>query len=180
MKCEIPQETGQGSWPGQACILMSGRIGWAHRKQIIMNLFNIFSMMVAGVLISGVATGTAGAAEKAGKAGKSEKQAKARSGRLQHVVSFKYKEDADASKVDAMVKAFGELPKKIKEIKGYEWGANVSPEKHDKGFTHCFIVTFKTAADRDAYLVHPAHKEFATLVGPIVADVFVVDFWSEK
>jgi Stress responsive A/B Barrel Domain len=41
-------------------------------------------------------------------------------------------------------------------------------------------VTFKTAEDRDAYLVHPAHKEFVKLVGPIVDDVFVIDFWAEK
>lgn len=103
-----------------------------------------------------------------------------KSGRLQHVVSFKFKEDASPEQIDNLVRAFGELPRKIKEIKSFEWGTNVSPEKHDKGFTHMFIVTFKTEKDRDTYLTHPAHQDFVKLVGPIVADVFVIDFWSTR
>ncbi len=42
------------------------------------------------------------------------------------------------------------------------------------------ILSFKSDKDRDAYLVHPAHKEFGKLLGPVMADVFVVDFWAEK
>jgi len=99
---------------------------------------------------------------------------------LQHVVSFKFKESATAEQIDELVKAFGQLERKVKEIAGYEWGTNVSPENHAKGFTHCFIVTFKTEKDRDTYLTHPAHLEFVKLVGPIVDDVFVIDFWSQK
>jgi hypothetical protein len=105
---------------------------------------------------------------------------KPKEGKLQHVVSFKFKESASPQQIDELVAAFGALKKKIKEIQAYEWGANVSPEKHDKGFTHCFILTFKTAGERDAYLAHRAHKEFGKMVGPIVADVFVVDFWAQK
>ena len=52
--------------------------------------------------------------------------------------------------------------------------------QHAKGFTHCFLVTFNSAADRDAYLPHPAHKAFAGSLGPILADVFVVDFWAKE
>ena len=99
---------------------------------------------------------------------------------LQHVVSFKFKDTATQAQIDELVKAFGQLEKKIKEISAYEWGTNVSPEKHDKGFTHCFIVTFKTEKDRDTYLTHPHHMEFVKLVGPIVEDVFVIDFWAQK
>jgi hypothetical protein len=39
-------------------------------------------------------------------------------------------------------------------------------------------VTFKSEADRDAYLPHPAHKDFVAIVGPHVDKVCVVDFWS--
>lgn len=115
-----------------------------------------------------------------GAAQEAQKKDAPRTGRLQHVVSFKFKESATPGQIQELVKAFGELPGKVKEIKSFEWGTNVSPEKHDKGFTHCFIVTFQTEKDRDVYLVHPAHKEFVKLVGPIVADVFVVDFWSQR
>lgn len=101
-------------------------------------------------------------------------------GKLHHVVSFKFKDTASKEQIKQVEDAFRDLKKKIKEIQTYEWGTNVSPEKHDKGFTHAFILTFKSDKDRDAYLVHPDHKAFGKIVGPVLADVFVVDFWSTK
>jgi hypothetical protein len=101
-------------------------------------------------------------------------------GKLYHVVSFKFKETATKEQIKQVEDAFRDLKKKIKEIQSYEWGTNVSPEKHDKGFTHGFILTFKSDKDRDAYLVHPDHKAFGKIVGPVLADVFVIDFWSAK
>jgi hypothetical protein len=99
-------------------------------------------------------------------------------GRLQHVVAFKFIENASPAQIREVEEAFAGLKKKIREIRDFEWGTNVSPEQLDKGFTHCFIVTFRTEKDRDVYLEHPEHKEFVKLVGPVVADVFVIDFWS--
>jgi len=101
-------------------------------------------------------------------------------GQLYHVVSFKFKDTASKDQIQQVEDAFRDLKKKIKEIQTYEWGTNVSPEKHDKGFTHAFILTFKSDQDRDAYLVHPDHKAFGKSLGPVLADVFVVDFWSTK
>jgi hypothetical protein len=111
--------------------------------------------------------------------GADQATARIETGKLQHVVSFKFKEDTSRAQIQNVEEAFAGLPKKIKAIKHYEWGTNVSPEKLDKGFTHCFILTFGTAADRDAYLVHPDHKAFGSLVGPMLADVFVIDFWAK-
>ena len=76
---------------------------------------------------------------------------------LRHVVLFKFKEGTSTDALNAMTTAFSELPGKIPEIKDFEWGLNNSPEGLEKGFTHCFLVTFKSAADRDTYLPHPAH-----------------------
>jgi len=101
-------------------------------------------------------------------------------GQLYHVVSFKFKESATKEQIKQVEDAFRDLKKKVKEIQSYEWGTNVSPEKHDKGFTHAFVLTFKSDKDRDAYLIHPDHKAFGKIVGPVLADVFVVDFWSTK
>ena len=100
--------------------------------------------------------------------------------KLYHVVSFKFKADAKKEQVDEVVNAFRDLKKKIKVIKEFSWGTNVSPEKHDKGFTHAFILTFNSEKDRDDYLVHPDHKAFGKIVGPVLADVFVVDYWAQK
>lgn len=100
-------------------------------------------------------------------------------GRLLHVVAFKFKEGTTKEQIKQVEDAFRGLKKKIREIKSYQWGTNVSPEKHDKGFTHGFILGFRSAKDRDIYLEHPEHKEFGKLVGPVLADVFVIDFWAK-
>ncbi len=99
---------------------------------------------------------------------------------LRHVVMFTFDEDATKGQVDEIVKAFGELPKKIKEIHSYEWGTNNSPEGLNKTHTHCFLVTFQTEADRDAYLPHSAHKAFVAKLKPILKDVTVFDYWASN
>src|SRR5262249_1421310 len=101
------------------------------------------------------------------------------SGKLRHVVSFKFKAEAKPEQIDRVVEAFRDLKKKIPTIQQFEWGRNISPEKHDKGFTHGFTVTFKSEKDRDEYLVHPDHRAFGKLLGPILADVFVIDYWAQ-
>ena len=98
--------------------------------------------------------------------------------RLRHVVSFKFKETATKSEIEGVEKAFAALKGKIPQIRSFEWGLNNSPEGLNKGCTHGFILTFDSEVDRDAYLVHPDHKVFGSLVGPVLADVFVIDFWA--
>ena len=93
-----------------------------------------------------------------------------------HVVLFKFAESASKEKVAEIEKAFGALSRKIDSIVGYEWGTNVSPEGLDKGFTHCFLVSFKDKAGLEVYLPHPAHKEFVSLLKPHLEDVLVIDF----
>ena len=99
--------------------------------------------------------------------------------KLQHVVCFKFKSSAAATDVKKVEEAFQALKKKIPQIAALEWGANVSKEQRDKGFTHCFIVTFKSEKDRDTYITHPEHKAFGGIVGPVLDDVFVIDFWAK-
>jgi hypothetical protein len=100
--------------------------------------------------------------------------------KLRHVVAFKFKDTATKEKIKEVEDAFRALKGKIQQIVAYEWGTNISPEKHDKGFTHGFVLTFKSEQDRDAYLVHPEHKKFGELVGGVLADVFVIDFWAKE
>lgn len=104
----------------------------------------------------------------------------AKSDKLLHVVAFKFKASASKEEIQKVVDAFRALPKKITAIQSLDWGTNVSPEKHDKGFTHGFTLSFKTEKDRDDYLVHPEHKAFGKLVGPVLEDVFVIDYWAQK
>jgi hypothetical protein len=96
---------------------------------------------------------------------------------LRHVVLFKFKEDTPAEKIEEIEKAFAALQQKIPQIHGYEWGLNNSPENLNKGFTHCFLLSFKSEEDRAVYLPHPDHKAFGSLLGPSLEDVLVVDYW---
>lgn len=98
---------------------------------------------------------------------------------LRHVVLFKFKESATPEDIANVEKAFTALPGKIPQIKGYEWGTNNSPEGLDKGFTHCFFLTFDSEEDRAIYLPHPDHKAFGGVLGPFLDDVLVLDYWTE-
>ncbi len=100
--------------------------------------------------------------------------------KLYHVVAFKFKETATPDQIKQVEQAFRALKNKIQEIQSLEWGTNVSPEKLNKGFSHAFVLTFKSDQERDTYLVHPAHKAFGKSIGPAVADVFVIDFWAQE
>lgn len=98
---------------------------------------------------------------------------------LRHVVLFSFKEASSEEDIASVEKAFADLQNKIPQIHSYEWGLNNSPEGLDKGFTHCFFLTFKSDADRAIYLPHPDHKAFGALLGPHLEDVLVIDYWAK-
>ena len=95
---------------------------------------------------------------------------------LRHVVLWKFKKDATPEQIQRVEAAFAALPDQIANIDSLEWGTNVSVENLAQGFTHCFLVTFKSEADRAAYLPHPAHKAFGELAHPFTQEVLVIDY----
>lgn len=99
---------------------------------------------------------------------------------LRHVVLFGFKETTSQEEIDKIVNAFKALPSQISEIKGFEWGTNSSPEGLNQGLTHAFTLTFHSDADRDAYLPHPAHKEFGNILGSSLEKVTVLDYWTKE
>jgi len=102
------------------------------------------------------------------------------SGRLlRHVVLFKFKDDTTDEQIGQIERAFCALPGKIQAIHDFEWGTDVSVENLQQGFTHCFVVTFRSRADRAKYLPHPAHKMFGELLGPHLDKVLVIDYWTK-
>lgn len=99
---------------------------------------------------------------------------------LRHVVLFKFKDDTSPEQVQQIEAAFRALPGKINAIHTFEWGTDVSVEGKADGFTHCFFVTFRSEADRDAYLPHPAHREFGSVLRPHLDKVLVLDYWTQE
>lgn len=99
---------------------------------------------------------------------------------LRHVVLFGFTPETTLDQVRAIEEAFAALPAQIPEIIDFEWGTDVSVENSAHGYTHCFLVTFRDEAGRAIYLPHPAHQRFVELVGPHLAQVLVLDYWSRS
>ncbi|HEW79280.1 MAG TPA: Dabb family protein [Phycisphaerales bacterium] len=99
---------------------------------------------------------------------------------LRHVVLFKFKDGTTDQQIKAVENGMSALPGKIDAIYDYEWGTNVSPENLSEGFTHCFVITFLSEADRATYLPHPAHMEFGKTFGRYVDKVLVIDYWTKQ
>ena len=99
---------------------------------------------------------------------------------LRHVVCIKFKAGTSPEQIKTVEQAFRSLKTKIPQISSLEWGLNNSAEGRNKGFTHCFILGFKSDSDRAAYLPHSAHKAFGQVLGPVMDDVFVIDFWAQE
>ena len=99
---------------------------------------------------------------------------------LRHVVLFSFKPTSSADDVTRLEQAFAALPSQIEEILDFEWGTDVSVEGKAEGYTHCFFVTFRDSAGRDAYLPHPAHKAFGQLLRGHLDKVLVLDYWARR
>ncbi len=97
---------------------------------------------------------------------------------LRHAVFFKYKDTSSEEDVQGVADAFRALPAKIDAIIDFQWGKNNSPEGLDDGFTHCFFLTFKDTAGREAYIPHADHSAFGDVLRPHSEDVFVIDYWG--
>ncbi|KAA1257664.1 Stress responsive A/B Barrel Domain protein [Rubripirellula obstinata] len=97
---------------------------------------------------------------------------------LMHPVFFQFRDTATDAEVKAVEEDFAGLATKIDTVKHFEWGINNSPEDHDDGFTHCFMVTFDGPEGLAEYLPHPAHQAFVKTLGP-VEQIRVIDFVVE-
>lgn len=141
-----------------------------HQSPELLNVMQMRSFIaVLTVILLGIMSFT----NNTDAAGKSNQR-----GNLVHMVSFKFNESVTKEDIKKVETAFAGLQKKIPQILSYETGTNNSPEGLDKGFTHGFVLTFHSEQDRDDYLIHPHHKDFGKLVGPLLEDVFVLDFWN--
>lgn len=98
---------------------------------------------------------------------------------LRHVVIFKFKDTSSAADVQKVADTFADLKKQIPQIFDFEWGINNSKENLDQGFTHCFVLTFKSEQDAAVYQENPAHRNFQKVLGPHLDKVFVVDYWTK-
>ena len=99
--------------------------------------------------------------------------------KLRHVVAFKFKPEITPEQMEQTTAHFHSLKSKIPEIIEFEGGADISFEKKKGKFTHCFVVTVNNEKDLAIYGGHPDHKAFSKSVDPMLAEVMVVDYWTD-
>lgn len=97
---------------------------------------------------------------------------------LRHVVLFRWKPETPPEMIAEIEAALGALPAKIPQITDYEWGTDVSVQGLSQGFTHCFVVSFRSEADRDSYATHPDHMAFLALSKPHRDVVMTFDYFA--
>lgn len=134
------------------------------------NNFNLWALLCLVVFCSLIACSTKG----------TQKQEVSKQKVLKHIVALQFKEEISKEKREQAIQNFRDLKGEIPEIIAFEGGEDISVENLSKGFTHCFILTFKNKAARDAYLPHPAHMRVAKQNKPMLSDLLVVDVWSEE
>ncbi len=99
--------------------------------------------------------------------------------KLRHVVAFKFKPGTTPEQMQKSTTDFLNLKSQVPQILEIEGGPDVALAQKQGKYTHCFVVTVKNQPDLDAYGSHPKHQAFSKSVDPLLAEVMVVDYWSE-
>lgn len=78
---------------------------------------------------------------------------------IRHCVFIRFRREIPAGERQAMLAEIAALKGRLPGLLAVHIGANVSPEAGmDKGYGEGFIVDFRDAAARDAYLADPGHQ----------------------
>jgi hypothetical protein len=95
---------------------------------------------------------------------------------VRHFGMFQFKDGVTSSEIDDCFTQMKGMVGQIPGLLDMEHGPYESAEGLNDGFTHGFIMTFDTPANRDAYLPHPEHERVRDIVVPRLARVVVFDF----
>ena len=95
---------------------------------------------------------------------------------VKHYGVFQFKPEVSAAQIDTCFCEMAGMVGKIPGLLDFAHGPYESDEGLNDGFTHGFIMTFTSAAARDAYLTHPEHERVKEVVVPCLARVLVFDF----
>jgi hypothetical protein len=109
--------------------------------------------------------------------GTPEKERKDRE--LKHALFLKFKPDTSKAQIKEAEESLVKLASQCDTIKSFEWGTNNSPEKHDEGFTHCFMFTFADIDGLKKYAMMPEHQAVVQQLHEVAEDGRVLDFWTK-
>jgi len=77
---------------------------------------------------------------------------------IRHCVFVRFEGRVTATEREAIYDELRALEQQVDGLLAAHFGSNVSPEGLAQGFNDGFVIDFRDAAARDAYLVHPKHQ----------------------
>jgi hypothetical protein len=77
---------------------------------------------------------------------------------MTHAVLLRIRREVPKKDIERIFAELAAMKEKLSGMLSFAGGPYSSPEGLNKGFTHGFVMTFRDAAVRDAYLSHPAHE----------------------
>ncbi|XP_052184397.1 stress-response A/B barrel domain-containing protein At5g22580-like [Diospyros lotus] len=93
---------------------------------------------------------------------------------FKHLVVAKFK---DGVAVEGLLKEMEKMASEIDSVMSFEWGQDIeSLEMLRQGFTHAFLMIFKSKEDFAAFAGHPKHVEFSATFSTAIDKVVVLDF----
>lgn len=95
--------------------------------------------------------------------------------RIHHMVLLQFKSETSPPVIDSIMAELAGLRNVIDGIEHFAGGPYSSEEGLHGGFTHGFLMTFRDAAARDAYLPHPEHERVKQQILPHVDSVIAFD-----
>lgn len=94
---------------------------------------------------------------------------------IEHLVAFRFRDDADAAARAALLDELRALPEYFPAMVDFRLGDNVS--NRDDRFSHAFTVRFASIELLDAYLTSARHEAFVVdTFRPVVAERAIVSF----
>lgn len=81
---------------------------------------------------------------------------------IRHIVLLNFKSSVTPAEREAIYDDLRALKRKLGGIVAASFGRNVSPEGLGQGHADGFVIDFRDAAARDAYLVDPDHQAAGT------------------
>ncbi|MEH2014476.1 Dabb family protein [Nostoc sp.] len=94
---------------------------------------------------------------------------------IQHIVLLKFQPQTPAEKIVDIFRHLQEITKLIPGITYFTGGTYSSNEGLNQGYTHGFLMTFESAAARDAYLPDPIHEKVKVEILSCIDDVIAFD-----
>jgi heme-degrading monooxygenase HmoA len=92
---------------------------------------------------------------------------------LKHVVLAKFKPGVSAADIAALKRSLAALPQIIPEIKGYDFGEDLRPER---SFDFALVSTFDDAEALKRYITQPNHVAVGKQIRSLCESLNIVDF----